>query len=176
MKFATLLPTALFVMSCGGGSGSAPPAESPPPSPSEPTAVDIADTPITTASASAPPVQAPPEPAAATSPPASTPKIEFPPHASVEEAIKAIPQGVPRLNMSNDLLQAPLLDLTRYDKCKVPRSTKVSLNVAVYDGVAVGVTVTTKPKSAKIEDCLDTVVRGMTWDKVPSLNQATVTF
>ena len=78
--------------------------------------------------------------------------------------------------MTNDVLQAPLLDLNRYDKCKVPRSTKVSMNVAVYDGVAVGVTVTTKPKNGKIEDCLDTVVRGMTWDKVPSLNQVTVSF
>jgi len=40
----------------------------------------------------------------------------------------------------------------------------------------VKVTVTTKPKSAKIDECLDTVVRGMTWDKVPSLNQANVSF
>ncbi len=78
--------------------------------------------------------------------------------------------------MSNDTLQTPLLDLKRYDKCKVPNSTKVTLSVAVYDGVAVGVDVTTKPKNAKIEGCLDSVVRGMTWDKVPSLNQANVNF
>jgi len=51
-------------------------------------------------------------------------------------------------------------------------ATAFGMNVAVYDGVAVGVTVTTKPKSAKLEECLDTIVRGMTWDKVPSLNQA----
>ena len=98
------------------------------------------------------------------------------PHASVDEAIKAVPQGSPRLNMSNDVLHAPLLDLKRYDKCKVPRSTKVSMNVAVYDGVAVGVDVTTKPKNSKIEECLDGIVRSMTWDKVPSLNQVTVNF
>jgi len=78
--------------------------------------------------------------------------------------------------MSNDILQTPLLDLKRYDKCKVPRSTKVALSVAVYDGVAVGVDVTTKPKNAKLDACLDSVVRGMTWDKVPSLNQANVNF
>jgi hypothetical protein len=135
----------------------------------------MGEPPASAASAAAPA----PEPAAVTASPTpapSQPKIEFPPHATVEEAIKAVPQGQPRLNMSNDLLQAPLLDLKRYDKCKVPRSTKVSMNVAVYDGVAVGVTVTTKPKSAKIDECLDTVVRGMTWDKVPSLNQATVSF
>jgi hypothetical protein len=102
--------------------------------------------------------------------------VEFPPHASVEQAVKAVPQGAPRLNMSNDILQTPLLDLKRYDKCKVPRSTKVSMTVAVYDGAAVGVDVTTKPKNGKIEECLDGVVRGMSWDKVPSLNQVTVNF
>ena len=176
MKSATLLPIALLVISCGGGAGSAPPAEAPPATPQEPAAVDITEPPAVAASAAAPA----PAPAAATATPATPPpspaKIEFPPHATVEQAITAIPQGMPRLNMSNDLLQAPLLDLKRYDKCKVPRSTKVSMNVAVYDGVAVGVTVTTKPKSAKLEECLDTIVRGMTWDKVPSLNQATVSF
>jgi hypothetical protein len=175
MKSANLLLIALLVISCGGGSASAPPAESPPPSPPESAAVDMAEAPASSGSAAPAPAPAP-EPAAATTPPPSAPKIEFPPHATVEQAIQAIPQGMPRLNMSNDLLQAPLLDLKRYDKCKVPRSTKVSMNVAVYDGVAVGVTVTTKPKNAKIEDCLDTVVRGMSWDKVPSLNQSTVTF
>ena len=50
------------------------------------------------------------------------------------------------------------------------------MDVAVYDGVAVGVDVTTKPKNAKMEECLDGVVRSMTWEKVPSLNQVTVNF
>ena len=50
------------------------------------------------------------------------------------------------------------------------------MSVAVYDGVAVGVDVTTKPKNGKIEECLDSVVRGMTWDKVPSLNHVNVNF
>jgi hypothetical protein len=78
--------------------------------------------------------------------------------------------------MSTDTLQAPLLDLKRYDPCKVPRSTKVTMSVAVYDGAAVGVDVATKPKNVKIEGCLDGVVRGMSWDKVPSLNVVNVTF
>ncbi len=80
------------------------------------------------------------------------------------------------MNMSDTVLQAPLLDHARYDKCKVPRTTKFSITVAVYDGAAVGVDVTTKPKNAKLEECLDGIVRSMTWDKVPSLNHATVTF
>jgi hypothetical protein len=132
--------------------------------------------PATAAAPSAAPP--PPADAPASAPPSAQPppQVEFPPHASVEQAIKAVPQGAPRLNMSNDILQAPLLDLKRYDKCKVPRSTKVALSVAVYDGVAVGVDVTTKPKNAKLDACLDSVVRGMSWDKVPSLNQANVNF
>ena len=80
------------------------------------------------------------------------------------------------MNMNTDTLQAPLLEIKRYDKCKVPRSTKVFLNVAVYDGAAVGVDVTTKPKNAKLEECLDGVVRSMSWDKVPSLNQVNANF
>ncbi len=80
------------------------------------------------------------------------------------------------MNMSDDVLQAPLLDMKRYEKCKVPRSTKFSITAAVYDGAAVGVDVTTKPKNAKLEECLDGVVRSMTWDKVPSLNHVTVNF
>src|SRR5437660_760410 len=118
MKSATLLPLALLIISCGGGAGSAPPAEAPPAHPQESAAVDIAEPPAQAASAAAP------APAAATAPPATPPpspaKIEFPPHATVDQAIAAIPQGMPRLNMSNDLLQAPLLDLKRYDNCKVP--------------------------------------------------------
>jgi len=90
--------------------------------------------------------------------------------------MKAVPAGLPRLNMSTDTLQTPLLDLKRYDKCKVPRSTKVTMRVAVYDGAAVGVDVATKPKNVKMEACLDGVVRGMSWDKVPSLNEVNVTF
>jgi hypothetical protein len=136
---------------------------------SEPAAAASA-APAATPAASAP--SAPP-----TEPPAaSSPKVEFPPHARVDQAIKAVPQGAARMNMNTDTLQAPLLDMKRYDKCKVPRSTKVFLNVAVYDGAAVGVDVTTKPKNAKLQECLDGVVRSMTWDKVPSLNQVNANF
>jgi hypothetical protein len=168
MKSANILPLAVFVISCGGGAGSAPPAEAPPAA----SASANTDMPESIPAAATAATAEPPAPAAAPSPP----KVEFPPHATVDQAINAVPQGAPRMNMSNDILQAPLLDLKRYDKCKVPRSTKVSMSVAVYDGVAVGVDVTTKPKNGKIEECLDSVVRGMTWDKVPSLNHVNVNF
>jgi len=170
MRADHFLPIALWVVSCGGGAASSPPAEPPPAVPEK---GDVPEP--TPAAATTPPASAPAgaAPTATASPP---PTIEFAPHATVEQAIKAVPQGAPRMNMSNDVLHAPLLDLKRYDKCKVPRSTKVSMDVAVYDGVAVGVDVTTKPKNAKMEECLDGIVRSMTWEKVPSLNQVTVNF
>lgn len=80
------------------------------------------------------------------------------------------------MNMADDALRAPLLDLKRYDSCKVPRSTKVTMTVAVYDGAAVGADISSKPKSPKIEECVDGVVRGMSWPKVTSLNTVNVSF
>lgn len=152
---------------CGGESANTPP--------STPTPTPAAAT-MEPAAATAPPEPQKAEPVAAEPPPPSPPKIEFPPHASVDQAINAVPHGLQRMNMSTDVMQAPLLDLKRYDKCKVPRSTKVVMSVAIFDGSAVGVDVTTKPRSTKLEACLDGVVRSMSWDKVPSLNQVTVTF
>ena len=80
------------------------------------------------------------------------------------------------MNMADEALRAPLLDLKRYDKCKVPRSTHVTMMVAVYDGAAVGADISSKPKSPKIEECVDEVVRGMSWPKVTSLNTVTASF
>jgi hypothetical protein len=166
------------VFGCAACGGSSTPASAPPPPP--PTQAASSATPDEPA-ATPPAPESSPTPAASTAPepapPSSAPpKIDFPPHASVDEAMKAVPSGLPRLNMSTDTLQAPLLDLKRYDKCKVPRSTKVTMRVAVFDGAAVGVEVATKPKNVKMEGCLDGVVRGMSWDKVPSLNEVNVTF
>jgi hypothetical protein len=184
MKRAILLVAVLGTAACGSSAKSAPPstvAESPPPKDiSEPAAAVGSPPPAAEPQAATEP--APSEPPATTSTTTTTttaatpPKIEFPPHASVEQAIDAVPRGLPRLNMSNDSLEAPLVKIDRYDKCKVPRSTKVTMGVAVYDGRAVGVDVTTKPKSSKLEACIDEVVRALTWDKVPSLNQVNVTF
>jgi hypothetical protein len=178
MKAEMLLPLLLGLVACGGGTSAAPPAEPPPASPPQtaetpPEAPPAAKAP---SAESAAPAQAT-SPALASSGSSSTPaKVEFPPHATVDQAIKAVPQGTPRINMADDALRAPLLELKRYDKCKIPRSTKVTMTVAVYDGAAVGLDLTTKPKNAKMEECIDEVVRGMTWTKVPSLNTVNVNF
>jgi len=172
MKAEMLLPLLLGMMACGGGAASTPPAEPPPASPpaaETPPAESAPTSPAAASGASSPALAA----NAAPAPPA---KVDFPPRATVEQAVKAVPQGTPRINMADDALRAPLLDLKQYDRCKVPRSTKVTMNVAVYDGAAVGVEVATKPKNAKMEECIDEVVRGMTWSKVASLNTVNVNF
>jgi hypothetical protein len=168
----------LALAACGGGAASTPPPDTPtaqtPAAKETPPAAEKTATSETPESTKAPSLAAATTPTAATA--STPPKIEFPPHATVDQAIRAIPQGQPRTNMADDALRAPLLDLKRYDKCKVPHSTKVTMTVAVYDGAAVGLDISSKPKSAKIEECVDGVVRGMTWNKVPSLNTVSVSF
>ena len=173
MKLERMIaPLVLLVLSCGGGTST----ESPPqtaqdeygPSSGSTGPGSLAPAPGSPAGGGAGKGES-----AAGSPP---PKIDFPPNANVEDAIKAVPQGLPRLNMADADLQKPLMELSRYERCKVPRSTKVTLRVAVFDGAAVGVDISSKPKSPKIEECVAGVVRSMAWEKVPSLNTMTFTF
>jgi glucose/arabinose dehydrogenase len=166
-----VLMIALLVLSCGGGAAEQAPPETP----------GGAETESAAARRNEPAPPATAAPAASTkSEPAGLPtpstKVTFPPNASVDEAINAVPQGLPRVNINDNDLQKPLMEMPRYESCKVPRSTRVSIRVAVYDGAAVGTDITSKPKSAKIEQCVAGVVRTMSWPKVPSLNTMTFNF
>jgi hypothetical protein len=167
---ALALPLLLALAACGGSNASTPPPETPAAETQSAKEATPAEKPVS-------PENPAPSLAAQTAPPPNEPpKIDFPAHATVDQAIKAVPQGLPRMNMSDDALRAPLLDLKHYDKCKIPRSTKIAMTVAVFDGQAVGADITSKPKNAKIEECVDSVVRGLTWNKVPSLNTVNVNF
>ena len=180
---ALVLPLLFGLAACGGGAASTPPPETPTAA-AEPAAVTNTASTETPGAASDKEeskakslagTSSAPTPSASSSN-ATPAKIDFAPHGTVDQAIKAIPQGQPRMNMADEDLRAPLLDLKRYDKCKVPRSTHVTMYVAVYDGAAVGADISSKPKNAKIEECVDEVVRGMAWKKVPSLNTVTANF
>jgi hypothetical protein len=87
---------------------------------------------------------------------------------SVDEAIKAVPPGIERRNIDQETLGKPLQDLSLYESCK-PAHFKA--RVAVWNGKAVGVDITTTPKNDKVLACLKDKIQNVTWEKkVKSLN------
>jgi hypothetical protein len=100
----------------------------------------------------------------------SGPEPQFTETMSVEEAIRAVPQGVERRNIDQETLGKPLQNVALYEPCK-PGSTRVKLRVAVWNGKAVGVDVTTTPKNDKLAECIKGRIREASWEaKVKSLN------
>lgn len=80
----------------------------------------------------------------------------------------AIPRGTQRSNIDQDALGAPLQNVSLYDPCK-PGGQHFKLRVAVWNGHAVGIDVTTSNK--KLAECVKKQLRTVTWpDKVRSLN------
>jgi hypothetical protein len=89
----------------------------------------------------------------------------------VQDAINAVPQGTSRINLDSETLARPLTDPKVYDSCKLAPNQHFKLKVAIWQGKAVGVDVEAQPPNKKVVECVDKVVRGITWeDKVPSLN------
>jgi hypothetical protein len=151
---------AALLIACGGAT---PAAESPEPEPAP------------EATESSPPPSPAPESTGtednpAPAPSASTPEPTFPENASVDDAIKAVPQGVERRNIDPETLAKPLQDLSLYESCK-PGAAKVKMRIAVWDGKAVGIDLTVAPKNDKLADCIKAKLREITWEKkVKSLN------
>mgnify|MGYP000502666562 CR=1 FL=1 len=149
----------LTLLACGG---------SPPPAPEAPSDA---------------PAEAVPAPAKTMAPQAEeTPKEEpvpakaalaepqFQEGMSVEEAIKAVPQGAERANMDSETLGKPLQDFGVYEPCK-PGTARFKLRIAVWDGKVVGTDVTTTPKNEKLTACIKDRLKTLTWQaKVRSLN------
>ena len=98
------------------------------------------------------------------------PEPTFTPDMSVEDAIKAIPQGTERVNVDQETLSKPLQEESLYEPCK-PGSTHFKLRIAVWRGKAVAIDLTTTPKNPKLATCLKGRINDLTWPaKVPSLN------
>jgi hypothetical protein len=155
----------LFLLACGG---SEPPPEvpdaevapieaAPPPAPVEPPA-------------DAPPKEEPkPEPAPVVEP-------QFTDGMSVEEAIKAVPQGAERANIDQETLGKPLQDFAVYEPCK-PGTARVKIKIAVWDGKVVGTDVTSTPKNDKLVACIKDRLKTLTWKAhVKSLNTVEYSF
>ena len=101
----------------------------------------------------------------------------FKENGSVLEAINAVPQGTPRLNVEQEALGRPLGNVELYEPCKPAQNAHFKAKVAVWDGKAVGLDLTTTPKNQKFAECIAERIRSITWqDKVKSLNIVEYTF
>jgi hypothetical protein len=160
-KLAALSFVGMFMLACGG---SEPPPEVP----------DAEATPPVEAPAPAPK----PEPEAEPEAPKEEPKPEPAPVAepqftdgmSVEEAIKAVPQGAERANIDQETLGKPLQEAALYEPCK-PGTVRFKMKIAVWDGKVVGADVTSTPKNDKMVACIKDRLKTLSWKaKVKSLN------
>ena len=159
--FVSVFGLAVLLAACGGSS---PPAQDP----------SSVEPPGNTAT---PPAPEPNADDNAPSPDAeSKPKKEevaeptFTDDMTVEQAIKAIPQGTERVNVDQETLSKPLQEESLYAPCKAG-STHFKFKIAVWRGKAVAIDMTTTPKNPKLAECLKTQIRAITWPaKVPSLN------
>jgi len=61
-------------------------------------------------------------------------------------------------------------------RCGVPSAMSVRICAAVQNGRAIGVTVTTKPASTRIERCVATAVRNLAFPSHPKLDVTTTVF
>jgi len=149
----------LLVASCGG---STPPPEEP---------ANTVEAPSEPPPAEEPKPETPPEEEAPKEKPGTNvPDPEFKENGSVADAINAVPQGTPRLNVETEALSKPLMDGKLYEPCKLG-SAHFRVRVAVWNGKAVGIDLTTTPNNPKLADCLKGRIREVTWeDKVKSLN------
>ena len=153
--------TGLFFLLLSACGGSTPPPEEPTNTVESPTETPPAEEPKPDAEANE---EKPPEK------PAEVADPEFKEGGSVDEAIKAVPQGTPRLNIETEELSKPLMDGKLYEPCKVG-SAHFKVKVAVWNGKAVGIDLTTTPNNPKLADCIKGRIREITWnDKVKSLN------
>jgi hypothetical protein len=106
----------------------------------------------------------------------AAPEPQFTDGMSVADAIKAVPQGAERANIDQETLSRPIQDFAVYEPCK-PGSEKVKMKIAVWDGKAVGIDVTTTPKNDKLAACVKDRLKTLTWQAhVKSLNTVEYSF
>ena len=103
-------------------------------------------------------------------------RIDTPPHAGVDAAIKAVPSAIPIGTMSKSQLEAPLRDRARFEHCRIPYGTHGEIAAVVYNGAALGVDVKTTPNDRALNFCIERAVRQMTWIKELAVNKVKVPF
>jgi hypothetical protein len=103
-------------------------------------------------------------------------KLDAPPQAGVDAAIKAVPSSIPTGTLSKSALEAPLRDRARFDHCRIPYATHGEIAAVIYNGAALGVDVKTKPNDRALNFCIERAVRQMTWVKELAVNKVKVGF
>ena len=154
----------VLLVGCGCAcGGAAAPAEAPVAEPEAPAADTPSEPKAETAEAAEPKPEPKPEKASAAEP-------VFTDGMSVAEAVKAVPQGMERANIDQETLSKPIQDFALYEPCK-PGSARLTLKIAVWEGRAVGIDVTSSPKNDKLVACVKDRIKGLKWQaKVKSLN------
>jgi hypothetical protein len=168
-KVAASWVICVFLSACGGSQP--PPENPPPPEPVEPT-VEATPPPAKPVDASAESPKEEPKPAE--KPAAVEP--QFTDGMSVEQAIKAVPVGAERANIDQETLSEPIREFSVYEPCK-PGAEHVKMRIAVWDGKAVGIDITTTPKNDKLSACIKDRIKGLSWKAhVKSLNTVEYSF
>lgn len=96
-----------------------------------------------------------------------------------EEAL-AEPEDVMALRgereLTNEELTAPMKSPTFLNSCNAPDSMSVTVKVAVRDGKALGVSVSTTPDDPTVAECIDSAIRNLTWPASKHRDSFTTTF
>ncbi len=157
----------LFLLACGG---SEPPAEAPTAEAAPPPAVAPAPKPSAEPVVDVPPKEEP-KPAKPV-----VPDPQFTDGMSVADAIKAVPVGAERANIDQETLSKPIQDFAVNEPCK-PGAAHVKMKIAVWDGKAVGLDVTSTPKNDKLVACVKDRLKTLSWQAhVKSLNTVEYSF
>jgi hypothetical protein len=138
---------------------------------------EVAETAPAPAAESAPPAASPAAPKEEPKPakPAA-PEPQFTDDMSVADAIKAVPQGAERANIDQETLSMPIQDPNVYEPCK-PGAARIKMKIAVWDGKAVGLDITSTPKNDKLVSCIKDQIKKLSWKAhVKSLNTVEYSF
>jgi hypothetical protein len=79
-------------------------------------------------------------------------------------------------DLTDAQLSAPMKNASFISGCGAPDSMKVTVRVAVKNGRAYGVTVSTNPPNATVAACVDRHVRGLAWPSNPKMDSFTTTY
>src|SRR5438045_73466 len=80
------------------------------------------------------------------------------------------PDSAERANTDQETLSMPIQDPNVYEPCK-PGAARIKMKIAVWDGKAVGLDVTSTPKNEKLVSCIKDQIKKLSWKAhVKSLN------